>query len=233
MDAVILVGGFGTRLRTVVSDVPKPMAIVCGKPFLEILLSRLVQSGINRIILSTGYKGEIIKEYFGSSFCGAEVVYSHEKVALGTGGAIYQAVKYISSDYFFVFNGDTFFDFPIGKFLSDESFKRKNVIFSKIVKENSRYGSIIEHNDKVLGFLPKSETLRENDLINAGCYFLSREVFTILKPQSNTFSFELDYLPKLIEKTDFCCYKDSGLFIDIGVPEDYALAQSLLKKYVK
>ena len=111
MEAVILAGGFGTRLREVVADVPKPMAKVGEKPFLEILLMNLELKGFKRVILSLGFKAEIIKHYFGTNFRDIELVYEVETTPLGTGGALKAALANCKEDYSFVFNGDTFQEF--------------------------------------------------------------------------------------------------------------------------
>ena len=106
-EAVILAGGFGTRLSHVVSDVPKPMAPVYGRPFLCYLLDRLIDTGIGRIVLATGYKHKCIEEYFGKEYRGAEIVYSNEDTPLFTGGAICKAAGLLESKDFVVLNGDT------------------------------------------------------------------------------------------------------------------------------
>lgn len=109
MDAVVLAGGLGTRLRTVLSDgTPKPMAPIGGKPFLELLLNRLAESGFSRVVLSVGYKYECIRNHFGNSFSGMSLNYVIEKTPLGTGGAIRLAMDKCSGDYLIVFNGDTY-----------------------------------------------------------------------------------------------------------------------------
>ena len=140
MEAIVLAGGLGTRLRSVVSDVPKPMAKINGRPFLEVLLNKLVRNNIERIVLSTGYKGNIIKDYFGTEFNGVKIEYSHEDEPLGTGGAICRALEKIVSNDFFVFNGDTFADIPIDKFVLNEKFRNRDVIFAKVLEKNDRYG---------------------------------------------------------------------------------------------
>ena len=112
LEAVILAGGFGTRLQHIVSDVPKPMAPMdeAGTPFLQYVLADLARQGIRRVILSTGYKSEVIEQYFGGCFQGMELVYSCEDTPLGTGGAVKQALTLCTASDVFVLNGDTFFD---------------------------------------------------------------------------------------------------------------------------
>lgn len=110
MEAIVLAGGFGTRLMHVVSDVPKPMAPVCGKPFLQYILDDLANKGVDRVVLAVGYKRESIEEHFGLTYAGMELVYSSEDKPLFTGGAIRQAMGHILGKRAFVVNGDTYFD---------------------------------------------------------------------------------------------------------------------------
>ena len=115
MEAIILAGGFGTRLQSVVSDVPKPMATISGRPFLEILLKSLAEMGFSRVVLSLGYKAEMIRSHFGSNFLGQDLVYVEEKTPLGTGGATRLAATACTQSNMFVFNGDTFLELEIKK----------------------------------------------------------------------------------------------------------------------
>ena len=116
MQAIILAGGLGTRLRSVVSDRPKPMALVEGKPFLEYVLQGLKKSGIDDIIFAVGYKGGMVEEYFGDgSRFGIRARYAYEEELLGTAGAIKNAGKYVTDEQFFVLNGDTFYQMDFGK----------------------------------------------------------------------------------------------------------------------
>ena len=116
-EAVILAGGFGTRLSHVVSNVPKPMAPVYGKPFLSYVLDRLIEAGIRRIVLATGYKHEFIEAWFGTHYREAEIIYSNEDTPLFTGGAIRQAASKLESEHFVVLNGDTLFDIDFQQLL--------------------------------------------------------------------------------------------------------------------
>ena len=115
MEAVILAGGLGTRLRGIVSNVPKPMAPVNGIPFLSYVLDNLIDNGITRFILSVGYKYEFIEKIYGNSYRRCEIIYSVESKPLGTGGAIKKAINYINDKYFFIVNGDTIFKTDIKK----------------------------------------------------------------------------------------------------------------------
>ena len=110
MEAIVLAGGLGTRLRSIVLDLPKPMAPIGDKPFLEYIFKYLKKSGVTRVVLSVGYKWKVIEEYFGSSFENIELVYSVENEPLGTGGAIKKAMTKIEGEKVYIINGDTFFD---------------------------------------------------------------------------------------------------------------------------
>ena len=109
MQAIVLAGGLGTRLRSVIQDVPKPMAPINGKPFLAFVLEYLKEQGITEVILSVSYKYELIQEYFKDELQGLKIIYNVEKELLGTGGAIKDSLKFIK-DEAYVLNGDTFFE---------------------------------------------------------------------------------------------------------------------------
>jgi D-glycero-alpha-D-manno-heptose 1-phosphate guanylyltransferase len=115
-EAIILAGGFGTRLKEVISDIPKPMAPVNGKPFLAWILLYLKKYGIEKVTFSTGHLSEKIEEYFGSEYDGIKIVYAHEKTPMGTGGGIKLAVQKSQSHTLLVLNGDSFFDVDINEF---------------------------------------------------------------------------------------------------------------------
>ncbi len=108
-EAIILAGGFGKRLKAVVNDVPKPMAIINKRPFLEYLLSYLDFWGVNHLVLSVGYQKQMIMNHFGKSFKGIDIDYAVEDEPLGTGGAVKNAMTFIKGNHTFVLNGDTFF----------------------------------------------------------------------------------------------------------------------------
>lgn len=225
MEAIVLAGGMGTRLRTVVSDLPKPMAPVAGRPFLELLLSSMVAMGFTRVILSTGYMSEKISGHFGDSFAGIELDYSVETEQLGTGGAVSKAARLIRKDHFFVFNGDTFLDLDARRVEAKWCRLRKPVIVAREVEDTSRYGRLSTKRGYVVRFSEKGQT--GPGLINAGCYIFGAEQFYSVKPDER-FSLENDYIPKLVENSEVALHKTKGLFIDIGVPEDYQRAQHLL-----
>jgi len=224
-EAVILSGGFGTRLRHIVSDVPKPMASINGEPFLSFLLRKLAKAGIQHVILSTGYLHEKVEDYFGNSFDSLQITYSQETEPLGTGGAIFFALNKTETDNFFVLNGDTLFDIDF-EYL-DTFYRIKETFLALALrkeKDISRYGSVqTDENAKIIGFTEKKESIGEG-LINGGIYLLNKKLFDN-QVLPNTFSFEKEILEKRFRENDFFGLPFDRYFIDIGIPEDYARAQ--------
>lgn len=222
LEGIILAGGFGTRLKTVIPDLPKPMAPIAGRPFLEILLHSLSRKGFTRIVLSLGYLADKIIGHFGKEFAGIELIYAVEYQPLGTGGAIRLAMEKCNEDHQFIFNGDTYLDLEIDavEFLWQQQYSA--IIVGREVSDTSRYGRLIIENDKVIGFSEKGVTGR--GLINGGCYVLGKDQLNDF-PVNSAFSFETDYLAKIIKNSPFSLFITSGDFIDIGIPADYARAQ--------
>lgn len=218
MEAIVLAGGFGTRLKEVVSDVPKPMAPVNGKPFLEYLIKDLGEKGIRHIILAVGYKKKIIKEYFKNRYESIEITYSEELTPLGTGGAIKKALKLAKEEDVFIVNGDTFFDIDLKRM--KEFHTENKSILTVTVKEMEnfdRYGSLIIKGNKIIEFEEKKKKAKGK--INGGIYLIKKDLLN--RVEKENFSFEKEVLEdKKIEKYS---YESKGYFIDIGVPEDYFL----------
>jgi len=225
MEAIVLAGGFGTRLREVVPDVPKPMAPIAGRPFLEILLSSLAQKGFKRILLSLGFMAEKVVEHFGDRFAGMELVHVIEKVPLGTGGAVRQALVHCCSDHAFVFNGDTYLDLEASEIEVHWQIHHAPIIVARWVSDTSRYGRLNVARKRVLGFAEKK--VAGPGLINAGCYVLPVSIldgFAVGHP----FSLEMDFLAQVVPQQRFDLFVTQGHFIDIGVPADYLRAQTEL-----
>jgi D-glycero-alpha-D-manno-heptose 1-phosphate guanylyltransferase len=225
MEAIILAGGLGTRLRDVVSDVPKPMALIRGKPFLELLLHHLEQKGFDRIILSVGYMANSISDYFGNKFGNLELCYEVEATPLGTGGALQVALRKCCNDHIFVFNGDTFLDLEVESVEALWADSHNPIIVAREVPNMTRYGQLVTENGRVVKFLPKGKA--SSGLINAGCYLLPKNILSKFQ-MSLPFSLELDFFPEYIQSNSLDIFISKGYFIDIGIPEDYFLAQELL-----
>ncbi len=227
--AIILAGGFGTRLATVVSDVPKPMAPVAGRPFLERLLDRLIVQGISQVVLAVGYKREIIQNHFGARYKNLEVRYSVESEPLGTGGALRQAFDEAGLDQAFALNGDTFCSASLPALAAAHSQAARAATLTLVrVEDAGRFGAVqLDGAGRIAAFSEKNPEPRPG-LINAGIYVLERRVFDLAPPGAK-FSFEQAVLQTHAATAGFAGHvAEDSLFIDIGVPEDYRRAQSLL-----
>jgi len=230
-QAIILAGGFGTRLQSIVKEVPKPMADISGKPFLVHLLSNLQNQGFKKIIISVGYLKEKIINFFGNSYLGMEISYAIETNPLGTGGAIVNSLNYINkNEPVFIINGDSFLNIDYKKM-----FKNHREDFSMVLRKMSncsRYGVIeIDDNLYVKKFIEKSDQ-NISGLINAGIYLINPKIFNQFSLPEK-FSFEIDFLVKNINKLKIYSFLSEDYFIDIGIPEDYQKAQIELPKIIK
>ena len=222
IESVVLAGGLGTRLRGVVPNRPKPMAAVAGRPFLEILLTTLARKQCGRVVLSLGYKAEMVVDHFGDRFAGMELVYEIERTPLGTGGALRCALAQCRSDPVFVLNGDTYLDLEVGKVEAQWQRHRLPIIVARNVPDTARYGQLDTAGDRVVGFLERG--IAGSGLINAGCYVVPRAIASEF-PNDDAFSLEHDFLAEAVRRLPFRLFISQGYFIDIGVPEDYARAQ--------
>lgn len=224
MEAIVLAGGFGTRLQSVVKDVPKPMADINGKPFLEYILDMLLKKGITHVVLSVGYKADKIKNYFKNKYKDMDISYSIEETALGTGGAIKQSLGMCKETDIFVLNGDTYFDVNLNKLF--EQYKKLNcdVILSlKVMYNSDRYGSVLLYNDNYIKSFTE-KIYMEKSLINGGVYIINKNIFDNCA-LDDKFSFESDFLEKNVNSLKFGSFISEGYFIDIGIPEDYEKAK--------
>ncbi|BDU51405.1 nucleotidyltransferase family protein [Haliovirga abyssi] len=230
MEAIVLAGGLGTRLRSVVNNVPKPMAPIGNKPFLDYIFFYLKKNNIKKVILAVGYKNEIIKHRYGNKYLGIDIEYSIEEEQLGTGGAINQAFKFIDEKESFIINGDTFFYVDLNEMYQ---FHIKNnadlTIAVKPMKNFERYGKVIDNNNKIEKFTEKEKSKKGN--INGGIYILNKEYINSLD-LPKVFSFEKDIMEKNVNKDNFIAYKSDTYFIDIGIPEDYNKAQKELEQKI-
>src|SRR5690625_3597092 len=225
MEAIILAGGLGTRLRPVVSEKPKAMAEINGKPFLEYQLDRFMAQGIDKFILSVGYKAEYIKDHFDTHYKNISIDYAIETKPLGTGGAIKNAMKYARGRHVLVANGDSLLISDIQKQYRFHLHQKANVTLAlKEMYHYERYGTILTDADKkVRKFLEKKPTRK--GLINAGLYIFDKKAFkaTDLPDQ---FSIEKDYFENKINRIKIAGFETRGYFLDIGVPEDFKKAQT-------
>ena len=232
MQIVILAGGLGTRLRKVVRDVPKPMAPVNGKPFLEYIIKLIKENGYKDILMLVGYKSEKIKEYFkdGSEF-GVSIKYSVEKEHLGTGGAIFNAWNHLEEEFILI-NGDTFFDIEYDLLVDFvRETKANGVVVLRYSRDLKRYGLVeIDDNYNVEKFVEKTAVSEDkvDGFINGGIYYFRKKIF---EPYYNGWnknrfvSLEKGILPKIVISKKLKGLPMCGKFIDIGIPEDYERAQ--------
>jgi D-glycero-alpha-D-manno-heptose 1-phosphate guanylyltransferase len=233
IDAVILCGGLGKRLRPVIGESPKPMAEVHEEPFLNIVLKHLREQGIKRAVLCAGYKGEVIEEYYRRHDLGMEIVVSLEKSPLGTGGAIGLARKLIASQPFLVLNGDSFCPVDYRKFL--EFHQTTKALASMVIvqiKDQKDFGVVaLDGAKRIVGFFEKSYLKDQGKGvtvgINAGIYLFNQDIFSVLPPQSS-FGLEYDVFPKMVNQ-DFYGFEVQESFIDIGTPERFKQAQTFIK----
>lgn len=226
MQAIILAGGLGTRLQAVVSDLPKPMAPIRNKPFLACLLDYLSSQGIRKVILSVGYKHEVIKNYFGNNYHGVAIEYSVEESLLGTGGAIKKALTFVDGDLTFVINGDSLLKADYQAMLQQQ--KKTNSKFTlalKHVADIARYGAVKVEDNHVVSFLEKGGA--GPGLINTGVYLCSKAFFNSFT-LPDVFSIETDFLHRHLDAIKPEAFIATDYFIDIGIPEDYLLAQTAL-----
>jgi D-glycero-alpha-D-manno-heptose 1-phosphate guanylyltransferase len=227
--AIVLAGGLGTRLRSVVSDVPKPMASIDGKPFLDLLLSYWVGQNITRFIISVGYKKESILDYFGDSFCGVEIKYVIEDAPLGTGGALLLASQTLE-ETFVLLNGDTFFTARLDGMIDFHRKKQAECTLSLfLANEDRRYGAVtLGPDEEVNSFDAEKSAI--GSLANGGVYLINPELlqgkgFIV----GQNYSIEEDIFPELIDQgARLYGLEQSGIFLDIGLPQDYLKAQDIL-----
>jgi D-glycero-alpha-D-manno-heptose 1-phosphate guanylyltransferase len=224
-EAIILAGGFGTRLQKVVQDTPKPMALINNRPFLEYQINYLKSHGINHIVLSVGYLSDQIIGHFKDSFNGVDIDYAIEKTPLGTGGGIKLAFDKLHTQNSVVVNGDTIFDINLQDLYKYH--QNKNSKFSlalRMVNEVSRYGNVLtDDNNRILKFAEKG-TFSGKGVINGGTYIINKSFFEEV-PLPAKFSLETDVFERFYSSFSFYGFQFEDYFLDIGIPEDYKKAQ--------
>lgn len=226
-EAIVLVGGLGTRLRSVVADVPKPLAPVAGRPFLAWLLDALAARGMRRIVLATGYMAELVHDVVGTEWLGMTILHSVEPEPLGTGGAIAMARQHILGEAVHVLNGDTFHDYdPFALEVHTRSLSCPVGVSLARVGDVGRYGAAMIREGVVVEFSEKGKA--GPGFINAGCYYLGRDALSGLG--TGAFSFETTILAPAVARGQVAALCGTGRFIDIGVPEDFARAQDFFAR---
>jgi D-glycero-alpha-D-manno-heptose 1-phosphate guanylyltransferase len=226
MEAIILAGGMGTRLRKVVTDLPKPMAPVNGKPFLHYLFQWLGKYNVSKIIISAGYRHEVIGRHFGDSFNGIPLDYVIEEKPLGTGGAVIRSLKNTGAEDVLIVNGDTWFPIDLYKFHSQHT--GYDHIFSIALKrmhDFSRYGAVETDGYDITGFSEKKHF--DEGLINGGIYLVKKSFFEV-RQFPEVFSLEKDLLSREAGSHVLKGIVFNDPFIDIGIPEEYKRAGSVI-----
>lgn len=224
MKAIILAGGLGTRLSHIVKDVPKPMAPVNNRPFLDYILDYLEKNKIYEITIAVGYKKDVIMNHYGDKYSRINLSYSEENEPLGTGGAMKKAIGDSSENDYCVLNGDTFFYVDLEKMEKFHREKKSDItIATKKMYKFDRYGSILvnSNDDKIISIQEKKYT--ELGLISGGMYIINKSIFRNVDKER--FSFEKDILENEGLNLNKYSFLSDGYFIDIGIPEDYYKTQ--------
>jgi D-glycero-alpha-D-manno-heptose 1-phosphate guanylyltransferase len=226
-EAIVLAGGYGTRLQTVLPGIPKCMAPVNGKPFLTYLLDYLISQEINKVVLSVAYRNDQIINYFGEKYLSLTIKYAIETEPLGTGGAVKLSFKQCLQDQVYILNGDTFF-IPNLQEMEKLHFQSKAdiTIAVKHVPESSRYGSVqADDNGRITDFNEK-EPILQSGWINGGIYLITRSVMDNFP--EHKFSLENDVFKVFCSRFKMQAFQTDAAFLDIGIPEDYAKAHTMI-----
>lgn len=227
LEAVVLSGGLGKRLRPITGDMQKVMAPIAGIPFLTYILHRLAAEGFSRVILAVGYKSRSVMDYFGDHFQNMDIVYSVEEEPLGTGGAAKEAFRHAIQQDCFVLNGDTLVgvDYQAMRRVHRAHLSLASIAVHR-VDDLSRYGAVNIENGHVTAFREKQQS--GAGYINAGTYLIRRDWLVGLS-LSGTFSLERDVFEAHLEEIRPLAFLAAGDFVDIGIPEDHAKAQQMLR----
>ena len=220
---LILAGGKGGRLQSVSKGLPKPLMEINGKTFISFLLEKLYKAGFKKTYISVGFKSKEFVKKLGNKYKNIDLHYILETTPLGTGGAVVNAFKEINKKELLIFNGDSFCNFHLKKFLEFYKDRMDILMLTVRVKNSLRYGNIrISKNHKILEF---SEKTGNKKIINAGVYILKRKIFS--QKVEGKFSLENKIFTNV--KENFYYYLTKGSFIDIGTPESYRLAKKILR----
>ena len=229
LTAIVLAGGKGTRLRPIVSDVPKPLAQIRGRPFLSYLLDQLITGGAEQFIISTGYMADAIETEFQFSYKGRAIKYSRETTPLGTGGAIKAAARLVDGPNLLVANGDSYFNTDLKDFCNWAiRLQPPAAIMLCETEDTSAFGSVrINEFDQITCFEEKTNAPGQRGWINAGIYMFT-SAFISSFPSRIPLSLERDVFPAHTSK-DMLGYRATAGFIDIGTPSSYAIADSFFR----
>lgn len=229
MQAVILAGGLGTRLRSVVHDRNKVVAPVAGRPFIAFLIDELTQAGINEIIICSGHKGQDLINRLATNNIKAKLSFSREHRPMGTAGALRHAAHFMTSDTVLVLNGDSHCNLDLRTLIQKHQSTDAVVTLAAVwVPDVLRYGHLeIDVNGKITAFIEKQQK-KGGGYINGGIYIIERRLIETI-PENQLVSLETDMFPCWI-RLGIQTYLSKGPFIDIGTPESYLSAQSYFQK---
>lgn len=230
--AMVLAGGFGTRLQSVVADRPKPMASINDRPFLAYLLDQLHQAGVVNVVFCTGYKGDQLQQSLGTSYRGMHLHYSRETQPMGTGGALRLALGLTSSDPILALNGDSYINADLNTLLHFH--QQMGATISMLlaqVPDTQRYGHVELKPDGQLESFNEKGAHRGPGLVNAGIYLMARSVLQEIPPDTAV-SLERDVLPRYINHSLWGLPCQGG-FIDIGTPESYRDSTAFFQDHAK
>ena len=229
MEAIILAGGFGTRLQNKLGNIPKPMAPINNRPFLDYLLGYLIKNKVKRVIFSVYYQYQIIKNHYDDCYRNIDILYSIDTEELGTGGAIKNALLMVNDNHVFLINGDTYFNVNLSRLYKEHIANNNDITLSlKPMKNFDRYGIVeTDSNAKVLSL--KKKQYHDYGKIDGGIYLIKKNIFSVFK-SSNKFSFN-DFIKNNLKNLKVGSLLFDELFIDIGIPEDYDRAHLILENY--
>jgi D-glycero-alpha-D-manno-heptose 1-phosphate guanylyltransferase len=231
-EAIILAGGLGTRLKDVLAEVPKTMAPLNGRPFLEYVLDYLDRWGLRRVILSVGYRKEMIIQHFGNQYKSLEIAYAIEEEPLGTGGAIINALRHVEGLNTFIFNGDTYFDVNLQRLDDFRRIKEADICLAMHFEiDPHRFGLLeFDNNNRIIRFIEKPDGMEEG-FINGGAYIARRD-YLLRFGLPEKFSFEKDFLQQYYKTEEIYGMRCFSYFRDIGVPGDYQKAIDEFKRLI-
>lgn len=229
MEAIVLAGGLGTRLAARLQGLPKPMAPVAGRPFLEILLTQLRRAGCTRVLLSVGHRHGVIQDHFGAAFDGMAIDYVIEDVPLGTGGAMRVALAQAREDAVLAMNGDTFRQMDYADLMRFHRAQGAAATMAVVHQPDiARYGGVVIEQEHVTAFVEKGRS--GAGWINAGAYVLARDL-EWPAGLGEKFSIETDFFMHEVARLRPAAYEMQGYFLDIGIPEDLDRAQTELAEF--
>lgn len=230
LQAAILAGGLGTRIKSLFPEIPKPMIPINGTPFIELQMNSLYSCGVTDFVLCLGYKSDVIIDYFSKKSLPYTIKFSTEKEQLGTGGAILNALHFLS-DEFMIVNGDTYVTFSAQDLKKFHDAKQSDCTILLVSRQDvSDYGSVIVDNDEhIVKFTEKGATAKDDShYVNAGVYLVKKAIFNAL--EKKVFSLERDLFPQLAHQKKIYGFLSVGKFIDIGTTERFFDFKALMEK---